>query len=93
MITYNTNWMGPINSQWIEEYGNYWAAGRIDIYDVPDEYFPIEYGLPPMHNRDFNDFSVWLDELETEELLSFDELITQFEQTAGKKIRWWEKNA
>jgi len=94
MITYSTNCMGPINSDWIEEHGNYWAGGRIDIYGVPDELYPIEYGLPVMHIIDWGDLSEWLDDLETEELLSFDELISQFEQTVGKKIQWWkEKNA
>ena len=88
MITYSTNWMGPINTQWIEEHGDCWAAGRIDIYGVPGEDYPIEYGLPPMHVRDWEDFSEWLDDLETEELLSFDELVAQFVQTVGKKIQW-----
>jgi hypothetical protein len=93
MITYSTNWMGPINAKWIEEHGDCWAAGRIDIYGVPDEPYPIEYGLPVMNIIDWEDFSEWLDDLETEELLSFDELIAQFEQTVGKKIQWWkEKN-
>jgi hypothetical protein len=94
MITYSTNWMGPINTQWIEEHGDCWAAGRIDIYGLPDEPYPIEYSLPVMNIIDWEDFSEWLDDLETEELLSFDELIAQFEQTVGKKIQWWKgKNA
>jgi len=95
MITYSTNWMGPINAKWIEEHGDCWAAGRIDIYGVPDEPYPIEYSLPPMHNEDWNDLSDWLYNLETEELLSFDALIALFELEVGNKIQWWkeEKNA
>jgi hypothetical protein len=88
MITYSTNWMGPINSQWIEEHGKHWAAGRIDIYGVPGEHHPIEYSLHVMDVQDWNSFSEWLDELETETLLSFDELVAQFEQAVGKKIQW-----
>jgi len=94
MITYSTNWMGPINSKWIEEHGDCWAAGRIDIYGVPNEPYPIEYGLPPMHNEDWASFSEWLDDFETERLFSFDELVAQYEQESGTVIRWWkEKNA
>ena len=93
MITYSTNWMGPINTQWIAEHGDCWAAGRIDIYGVPGEHYPIEYGLPLMHVRDWADFSEWLDDVETEELLSFDDLIAQYEHDRGTTIRWLkEKN-
>jgi hypothetical protein len=94
MITYSTNWMGPINTKWMEEHGKHWAAGRIDIYGVPDEPYPIEYSLPVMGVQDWKSFSDWLDELETETLLSFNELVAQFEQTVGKKIQWLkeEKN-
>jgi len=54
----------------------------------------IEYSLPVMNIIDWEDFSEWLDELETETLLSFNELVAQFEQTVGKKIQWLkEKNA
>ena len=106
MITYSTNWMGPISMDWyrerglterveyttdtIEEITTYYSAGRIDIYGVPDEPYPIEYSLPPMRVTDWEDLSEWLDDLETEELLSFDKLIAQFEQTVGKKIQWWK---
>ena len=91
MITYSTNWMGPINAKWIEEHGDCWAAGRIDIYNVPNEYFPIEYGLPPMHNRDFNEFSVWLDELETEELLSLEGILEKYFIDTGRIIQWFRE--
>ena len=93
MITYSTNWMGPINAKWVEEHGDCWAAGRIDIYGVPGEHYPIEYSLPVMHVRDWAEFSEWLDDVETEELLSFDELISRFERTVSKKIQWLEKNS
>ena len=88
MITYSTNWMGPINSDWIAEHGEHWAAGRIDIYGVPGEHYPIEYGLPPMHVEDWNALSDWLDEFESEKQVPYDELIALFENYYGKKIRW-----
>ena len=90
MISYSTNWMGPINQKWIEEHGDCWAAGRIDIYGVPGEHYPIEYGLSPMHREDWNTLSDWLNDLETHELWKLDDLITQYEQDSGRKIRWWK---
>ena len=41
MITYSTNWMGPISTHWYRERGlvenenitTYYCAGRIDIRD------------------------------------------------------------
>lgn len=90
MITYSTNWMGPINSDWIAKHGEYWAAGRIDIYDVPGEHYPLEYSLPPMHVEDWNALSDWLDDLTTTELWEYDMLISIFEGEVlnGREIRW-----
>ena len=31
-IRYSTNYMGPINMDWIKEHGSDWAGGRIDLY-------------------------------------------------------------
>ena len=89
MISYSTNWMGPINMKWIEEHGDYWSGGRIDIYGVPGENYPIEYGLPVMHTEDWNDFSDWLDDFESKELWEFDDIIKQYEQDSDRKIRWF----
>lgn len=36
VISYSVNWMGPINKQWVEEHGNHWAGGRIDIREYID---------------------------------------------------------
>ena len=90
MITYSTNWMGPINQKWIEEHGDYWSAGRIDICGVPDEPWGLEYGLAPMHSEDWNALGDYLWDFESEELIPYDTLIEQFEEHYGKKIRWVE---
>jgi len=95
MITYSTNWMGPINKGWIEKYGEGWSAGRIDIRNIPDkEYWNgwHEYSLPPMKTEDWNDFSYWLDGFETHELWDFDTLIKHYENASNKKIRWLNEN-
>ena len=100
MISYSTNWMGPINMQWFEERGllkegsveptTYYSAGRIDIYGVPGEHYPLEYGLAPMHGQDWNALSNWLDNFETDELMSYGDLIESFQLWYGKSIRWAE---
>ena len=83
--------MGPINQKWIEENGDCWSSGRIDIYGVPGEDYPLEYGLPAMHVEDWHDFSGWLDDFETHELWEFDDIIAQYEQERDTKIRWADK--
>jgi hypothetical protein len=88
MVTYSTNWMGPINMKWIEEHGDYWSAGRIDIRGVPDEPWGLEYGVAPMHTEDWNALSDFLDRLHGETVIPYDTLIMLFEAEYGKKIRW-----
>lgn len=90
MITYSTNWMGPINQKWIEEHGDCWSAGRIDIRDSNKPGYDgwDEYSLHPMHTEDWNALSDYLWDLTTEELLPYNTLIEQFEEHYGKKIRW-----
>ena len=100
MISYSTNWMGPINMQWYEERGllkegsveptTYYSAGRIDIYGVPGEHYPLEYSLAPMLGEDWNDFSDWLQGFETQELWEFEKLIACYEGASNTKIRWAE---
>ena len=88
MVSYSTNWMGPINQKWIEEHGDYWSAGRIDIRGVTDEPWGLEYGLAPMHTEDWNALGDFLWDFESEELIPYDDLIKLFEENYGKKIRW-----
>jgi len=98
MIMYSTNWMGPVNMQWFEERGlvennkitTYYSAGRIDIRDSSKEGYDgwNEYSLPPMHGEDWNDFSEWLESLSTFELWEYEDLIEQYEEDRGRKIRW-----
>jgi len=100
MISYSTNWMGPINLHWYRERGlleddgvstkiNY-SAGRIDIRDDTKQGYDgwDEYGVAPMNSEDWNALSDYLWDLTTEEQLSYNTLIEQFETHYGKRIRW-----
>ena len=79
MITYSTNWMGPINEDWIKAHGDCWAAGRIDVHG--EEGYPQEIALPPMHDRDWERFSRWLEGFETEEMWTLTMLVSEYEKT------------
>ena len=93
MITYSTNWMGPVTTKWFEDRGldptGFSAcAGRIDIRGVPDEPYGLEYALAPMHAEDWYALSDFLDRLHGEKVIPYDTLIMLFEAEYGKKIRW-----
>ena len=113
MISYSTNWMGPVATRWYEErnipfeiretcgkllpkteYKHFlesYSCGRIDIYGLDEEEYwggKHEYGLAPMRTEDWNNFSDWLDEMQTEELWSYEELIEHFQYYNKADIRW-----
>ena len=102
MITYSTNWMGPVSLRWYEERGLLeadgitptirYSAGRIDIRDDSKEGYDgwHEYSVAPMHGEDWNDFGDWLEGFQTHELWEFDNLVAHYEAASGKKIRWEE---
>jgi hypothetical protein len=92
MISYSTNWMGPINEDWIAKHGTGWCAGRIDIQGEPDNPWGSEYGVAPMRTEDWNALSDYLWDLRTDKLLSYEDLIEQFEEHYGKKIRWVDES-
>ena len=102
MITYSTNWMGPINLHWYKERGLLeadsitptiqYSAGRIDIRDDSKYGYDgwDEYGVAPMHAEDWNALSDFLDRLTGEKVMPYEALIMLFEAEYGKKIRWAE---
>lgn len=85
-IHYSTNFMGPINIDWIKEHGNDWAGGRIDMYGG-DWSYPEEIGLPIMKSSDYATFSDWLDTVETDDVWTLQQLVEQYEKT-NSKIVW-----
>ena len=113
MITYSTNFMGPVSTRWYEErdipfeiretagilrpkteYKHFlesYSCGRIDIYGLDEDAYwcgKSEYGVAPMLTEDWNAFSYWLDEMQTEELWSYDKLIEHFQYYNKAEIRW-----
>jgi hypothetical protein len=75
-----------------EDITEHYACGRIDIRDSTKEGYDgwDEYDLEPMHSEDWNALSEYLWDLTTEHVLSYEELITSFEEYYDKKIRWWK---
>ena len=68
-----------------------YSCGRIDIYGLDDDTYwcgKSEYSVAPMRAEDWNKFQDWLDELQTETLLTYKELISRFEKDYRKHIRW-----
>ena len=71
------------------------ACGTIDISGLdPEEYYEgkTEYLCPLMTEDSWNRFSKFLNNLQTENLYSFEELLDKFNET-NKEIEWYEENA
>ena len=123
MISYSTNFMGPISMDWfcdrgltqmvdmeittemdarryntsigdtvqVEDITEYWCGGRIDIYGLdPRKHYGgmCEYDLPIMDGESWNKLTDWLDDYESKELTSYEDLIIIFERETKHKIRW-----
>lgn len=94
-INYSTNYMGPINMDWIQKNGSDWSGGRIDVYGT-DSHYPDELSLPIMKTSDYATFSDWLDTVETDTMWTLEQLVTEYEKT-HTKIVWhrtpdWESD-
>ena len=79
------------DSYQVEEYTERYCGGRIDIYGLPEEDFyngQGEYGVDPMHHKDWEALGDWLYTFQTKKLWSYDKLIDRFEDWYDKKIRW-----
>jgi hypothetical protein len=91
--------MGPANADWYRDRGLLGsneqvtvqcAAGRIDIYGLDEtEYYGgmYEYSVLPMKRESWDRLADWLDEFETQELWSYDQIIAEFESQCGD-IEW-----
>ena len=124
MISYSTNWMGPISMEWFRERGLtemvthvqeqdskitdrkkgdvyereeiviHYSAGRMDIRDDSKSGYAgwHEYSLAPMRTEDWNLFSDWLIDFETETLWTLDQILEEYRQDTGHVIRWWKED-
>ena len=75
----------------VEDITEYWCGGRIDIYGLDDEKHyggMSEYDLPIIDGESWNKLTDWLDEYESKELTSYEDLIIIFERETKHKIRW-----
>jgi hypothetical protein len=90
-VRYKTNWMGPINREWIQKNGNYWSAGRIDFWNNlhPDDEHLDEMSVPIMHAEDWYRFSDWLRPIETDFPWTLEQLVELYEKE-NPKIRWFK---
>jgi hypothetical protein len=88
MIRYNTNWMGPINTEWIKKNGDDWSGGRIDVWGT-DEPYGVEIGIPIMKSEDWHRFGNWLWNFETDTVWTLDELVKEYEKN-HYNITWWK---
>lgn len=84
MITYSTNWMGPVTNKWYLDRGlksDSYCCGRVDVYGLPlDLYYDgkTEYSLPLMTKESWLKFTEWLHSFQTYRLYSLQELFEEF---------------
>lgn len=96
MISYSTNYMGPISLQWYRDRGidhklQQYAGGRIDVYGVSeDSYYEgkTALGLPIMKAQCFNSLSAFLQGFSSSELLSYDDLLALYYAAGNPQITY-----
>jgi hypothetical protein len=73
----------------IEEVTEHYSCGRLDVRggDI-ESIYGNEIGVPPMRSEDWQDFGGWLDDFRSDEMWSLSDLVEQYEQESGRKIRW-----
>lgn len=95
MIKYTLIWMGPISLSWYEERNlnpdkDACCCGRIEIRGLSEnEYYmgEHEYFVPPMKKSSWIKLNEFLEELKSNDLLEYEEIIILFEEQNGK-IEW-----
>jgi hypothetical protein len=78
-----------------KDYTESYSCGRIDIYGLDEsEYWggKSEYGVPVMKTESWNLLSDYLNDYESSELVSYEDLIEDFEVRTNHKIEWWVEN-
>ena len=78
-----------------KDFAESYSCGRIDIYGLDEsEYWggKSEYSVPVMKTESWNLLSDYLDSYESSELVSYEDLIEDFELRTKHKIEWWKKD-
>lgn len=88
-VEYHTNWMGPVNYEWIMKFGEDWASGRIDVYS---DSVPESLALSTMKKDDWGRFSEWLKIFKTDEVWTIQQLVEEYEMHHSP-IRWFKTPA
>ena len=89
MYSYSTNCMIPINMKWLEENGDQWAGGRIDIHGGPSMQ---EFSMPIMAMGDWIELQNFCDNFRTRVQYDFSKFIKKFEEYLNRNVRWFELN-
>ena len=77
MIKYTLSWLGPLSPELFEQYGRDWEKYNINILGA--ESFIEPYPLGPIRLIDANRFELWLKTFDSETVLSYEELIAEYE--------------
>lgn len=73
-----------------EELENMSDAEYYSLYQLSP--FGEEYGLPIMNAQDYVKLSDWLETLETDTLIPYNDLIEKFETETETNIRWFKQD-
>jgi hypothetical protein len=99
MWTYSTNWMGPVNRDFIKKNGGGWAGGRIDVY-CDDDTDPLyedtymgrdEIGLPIMTGESWRSFTNFLENYRSLRYMNLDALVFEYEKN-NDHIEWFKED-
>lgn len=90
MITYSTNWMGPVRKDFEDKYGSNWAGGRIDMRGESLGIFGDEVSVPIIDGESWSLLTSWLKTYRTEEP-DYNVLDT-FQSLTRRKIIFWKDN-
>ncbi len=88
-VTYFLNCMGPVNRKWLEENGQDWRGGRIDIEDGSD--YGNEYSMPIVRASTWYKLQEWLDDTSTDDVVPLQHLLKAFGAEVPWTIEWFKE--
>ena len=97
MWSYDTNYMGPINKDWLDKNPGCWAGGRIDCYYSGEDPVEVEkcdwnhkteMGVPVMDCVSWGMLTNFLETVKSDTLLSYAELASMFKEFCNYDITY-----